>query len=80
MNNWFADRIRKFRKLHGLSLHELAFLIGISYQNLRNWEIGKAKCSAEFVVARLFDLCDKEGLEFVFGNGNGKTRDEANGK
>ena len=52
------NRIRKLRKERGLSITELAEMIGISYQSLQRYEAGKRDPSIQVLIAlaNFFDV------------------------
>lgn len=56
-----TNNIRKLRKNHGLSVHELSDLLNVHWNTIYNWETGRTepKSSQICALAELFG-CDAE--------------------
>ena len=54
----FAKRLKEFRVENGLSQRELADKLGVSKQNISDWEHGKSETSFEMVIkiATFFEI------------------------
>lgn len=53
-----TENLRHLRFKHGLSMSEVAAKLNITYQNYRNYELGKSRLprELEFEIAKIYGL------------------------